>query len=169
MRASQLGQQSLKLLSLKQQRFQRHGRQKHSYLRGFLHFRAKTSSLGNVQNHCKNHCFCPTNTAKTVTQTAPKSQNLAPRPPDKTHEKKRISKPKIEDQKLKRHVLLFHFSLAGSGWAHARTSPFRAVKTVFFEVRRRDLSKTNCFHQKMPHPQVNLYLTVVYAIRMITP
>ena len=60
--------------------FQRHGRQKHWYLRGFLHVRAKTSSLGNVQKHC----FCPTKTAKAVTQTAPKSQNLVPRPPDKT-------------------------------------------------------------------------------------
>ena len=41
-------------------RFQRHGRQKHCYLQGFLHFRAKTSILGNVQKHCKNQCFCPT-------------------------------------------------------------------------------------------------------------
>ena len=52
------------------------------YLRGFSHFRAKTSSLGNAQQHCKSQCFCPTKTAKTITQTAPKPQNLPPRPPD---------------------------------------------------------------------------------------
>ena len=40
-------------------------------------------------------------------------------------------------------------------------------KKVFFEVRRRDLSKPHGFGQKMP--PLNLYLTVVYAIRMITP
>ena len=35
--------------------------------------------------------FCPAKTAKTVAQTAPKSQNLVPRPPDKRHEKKKTS------------------------------------------------------------------------------
>ena len=69
-------------------RFQQRGRQKRCYLRGVLRFRAKTSSLDNLQKHCKNQCFCPAKTAKTVAQTAPKSQNLVPRPPDKRHEKK---------------------------------------------------------------------------------
>ena len=32
------------------------------------HFRAKPSSLGNGQKHCKNQCFCPTKTAKTIPQ-----------------------------------------------------------------------------------------------------
>ena len=72
-------------------RFQQRGRQKRCYLRGFLRFRAKTSSLDNLQKHCKNQCFCPAKTAKTVAQTAPKSQNLVRRPPDKRHEKKGTS------------------------------------------------------------------------------
>ena len=72
---------------------------------------------------------------------------------------------------VKKHCFIcFHFSLAGSGRARARTSPFRAAKHSVFEVRRRDLSKTNGFCKKIgTPPQVNLYLTVVYAIRMITP
>ena len=40
-------------------RFQQRGRQKRCYLRGFLRFRAKTSSLDNLQKHCKNQCFRP--------------------------------------------------------------------------------------------------------------
>ena len=47
----------------------------------------------------------------------------------------------------------FNFSLAGSGRAHPRTSPFRAAKkTVFFEVRRRDLSNTHVFGNKIGPP-----------------
>ena len=38
------------------------------YLGGFWHLRAKPSSLGNGQTHCKNQCFCPTKTAKTIPQ-----------------------------------------------------------------------------------------------------
>ena len=38
------------------------------YLRGFWHFCAKPSSLGNGQKHCKNPCFCPTKTTKTIPQ-----------------------------------------------------------------------------------------------------
>ena len=47
-------------------RLQQHSRRKHRYLRFFLHFRAKPSSLGNGQEHCKNQRFCPTKTAKTI-------------------------------------------------------------------------------------------------------
>ena len=134
-------------------RFQQRGRQKRCYLRGFLRFRAKTSSLDNLQKHCKNQCFCPAKTAKTVAQTAPKSQNLVPRPPDKRHETKNVLKPKIEDQQSKNTGVFFNFSLAGSGRAHPRTSPFRAAKkTVFFEVRRRDLSNTHVFGNKIGPP-----------------
>ena len=81
---------------------------------------------------------------------------------------------KAEDQKSKRHMFFFHLSLAGSGRARARTIPFRAVKTVFFQVRCRDIKniqKPIVLVNKMLPPQVNLclYLTVVYAIQMIAP
>ena len=85
----------------KLRRFQQHGRQKHCYLRGFLHFRAKNSSLGNVERRCKNHCFCTTKTAKAVTQTAPKSQILPPGLPTRHMEKIHVSKPKTYEQKSK--------------------------------------------------------------------
>ena len=106
---------------------QQHGRQKHCCLRVFLHFCAKSSSLGNVQKHCKNQCFCPTKTAKAVTQTAPKSQNLASRPLDKTHGKNMRLKTENRRPHVKK-TQFFNFSLAGSRRARARTSPFRAVK-----------------------------------------
>ena len=67
-----------------------------------LNFRAKNSSLSNVQKHCKNQCFCPTKTAKAVTWTAPKSQNLA-RPPDKTHGKHTCLKTENRRPKVKKH------------------------------------------------------------------
>ena len=97
----------------------------------FLRFRAKTSSLDNLQKHCKNQCFCPAKTAKTVAQTAPKSQNLVPRPPDKRHEKKNVLKSKIEDQ-MSKNSMFFNVYLADSRRAKTVTSPFRAVQHSIF-------------------------------------
>ena len=51
--------------------------------------------------HYKNQCF-----AKTVIQTAPKSQNLAPRPPDKTHGKHTRRKTENRRPKVK-HIGCF--------------------------------------------------------------
>ena len=72
------------------------------------------------QKHSKNQCFDATKTAKTIPQTALKSQKLHPRPPDKTHRKKTRFKTENRRPKVKEH---FHFYLAGPGRAHARTSP----------------------------------------------
>ena len=129
----------------------RRGRQKPCYLEGFFTFPAKTSSLGNVHKHGKSQCFCPTKTAKTVTQTAPKSQNLAPRPPNKAHDynnaglKTENRRPKV----LKTtHVSLIFLLPVPGGRVHELYSQIRAVKKqFFFETRRRDLSKTHCSHK----------------------
>ena len=63
----------------------------------FLQFRAKPSSLGSVQEHCKNQCFCPTKRQK----PSPKSQKLPPRPPDKTHLKNKRLKTENRRAKVK--------------------------------------------------------------------
>ena len=80
-------------------RLQQHSRRKHRYLRFFLHFRAKPSSLGNGQEHCKNQRFCPTKTAKTIPKQLWNHKNCFSGFPTRHIEKKRISKPKIEDEK----------------------------------------------------------------------
>ena len=82
--------------------------------------------------------------------------------PTRHIEKKRVSKPKIEDQKSE-SARTFHFYLAGPGRAHARTSPFRTVKnSVFWSPASRPIKNWG-FGLKNAHPpQVNLYLTVVY-------
>ena len=128
----------------------------------FLRFRAKTSSLGNLQKHSKNQCFCPAKTAKTVAQTAPKSQNLVPRPPDKRHETKNVLKPKIEDQMSKNSMFL-NVYLADSGRAHAVTSPFRAVKqSIFLIPPSRPIKNSRFWPRKgSPPPQVNLTLQLL--------
>ena len=70
-------------------RVQRHGRQKHCYLRGFLHFCAKTSSLGNVQKHSTNMqkpMFLPNKSGENRHPNSSEITKSGPRPPDKTHE-----------------------------------------------------------------------------------
>ena len=78
-----------------------HPFKKYGYLRGFHQdSRRKTAirevfsvsrkavkPIVNVQKHCKNQCFRPTKTAKTIPQRAPKSQKLPPRFPDRHIEK----------------------------------------------------------------------------------
>ena len=142
-------------------RFQQRGRQNRCYLRGFLRFHAKTSSLDNLQKHCKNQCFCPAKTAKTVAQTAPKSQNLVPRPPDNKHEKKERLETENRRPNVKK-LNVFNVYLADSGRAHAVTSPFRAVKhSIFLIPPSRPIKNSRFWPRKGPPPQVNLTLQLL--------
>ena len=90
---------------------------KHRYLWGFFfQFRAKLSSLGNVQKHCKNQHFCPAKTAKNIPQRASKSQKLLPRPPDKTQRKKNtFQKRKKSTTKSEKTQVFFTFVLPVPG------------------------------------------------------
>ena len=55
-------------------RFQQRGRQKRCYLRGFLRFCAKTSSLDNLQKHCKKTMLLP---SKNGENCRPNSSEIA--------------------------------------------------------------------------------------------
>ena len=86
------------------------------FVRFFFQFRAKLSSLGNVQKHCKNQHFCPAKTAKNIPQRASKSQKLLPRPPDKTQRKKNtFQKRKKSTTKSEKTQVFFTFVLPVPG------------------------------------------------------
>ena len=119
-------------------RFRQHIRRKHRYLRSFLHVRTKPSSLGNGQKHCKNQCFCPTKTAKTA-NSSEITKTASPASRQDTSKKDTSQNRKSKTKSQKTQVLK-------SGVATYRKLRVLAKKWP-------------------PLPGINLYLTVVYAIR----
>ena len=135
----------------------------------FFTFSRKNVKPRQFTKHCKNQCFCPAKTAKTVAQTAPKSQNLVPRPPDNKHEKKERLETENRRPNVKK-LNVFNVYLADSGRAHAVTSPFRAVKhNIFLIPPSRPIKNSRFWPRKGSRPPGKPDLTVVDAIRMITP